>query len=137
MCLSLASPPNRILARLNVRATLSKKFNDRNRSPGSGPVVRNRTVVAAKLLIEFKPLPAFQVEGTCGGSHRSKMLTSEDHRQLAERCIRLAKECTKPSVAEHLVTLAANYLELAEQALRLREPATAVRRQHIKVMQKE
>ena len=54
------------------------------------------------------------------------MLTSEDHRQLAERCIRLAKECTKPSVAEYLMTLAANYVELAERALRLREPATAV-----------
>ena len=65
------------------------------------------------------------------------MLTSEDHRQLAERCIRLAKECTKPSVAEYLMRLAANYLDLAEQALRLREPATVVRRQHIKVMQKE
>jgi hypothetical protein len=65
------------------------------------------------------------------------MLTSEDHRQLAERCIRLAKECTKPSVAEHLMRLAANYLELAERALRLREPATAVRRQHIKAVQKE
>ena len=35
MCLSLASPPNRILARLDVRTTLSKKFNDRNRSPCS------------------------------------------------------------------------------------------------------
>ena len=45
------------------------------------------------------------------------MLTSEDYRQLTERCIRLAKECTKPSVAEYLMTLAANYLELAEQAL--------------------
>src|SRR6516165_617526 len=56
------------------------------------------------------------------------MLTSEDHRQLAERCIRLAKECTKPSVAEYLMNLAANYLELAEQALILREPATAVGR---------
>jgi hypothetical protein len=40
-------------------------------------------------------------------------------------------------VAEYLMTLAANYLELAERALRLRQPATAVRRQHIKVMQKE
>jgi hypothetical protein len=39
--------------------------------------------------------------------------------------------------AEHLMTLAANYLELAKRALRLREPATVVRRQHIKVMQKE
>jgi len=65
------------------------------------------------------------------------MLTSEDHRQLAERCVRLAKDCTKPSVAEYLITLAANYLELAEQALILREPATAVRRQHIKAVQKE
>jgi hypothetical protein len=64
------------------------------------------------------------------------MLTSEDY-QLTERCIRLAKECTKPSVAEYLMTLAANYLELAERALRLRQPATAVRRQHIKVMEKE
>jgi hypothetical protein len=63
------------------------------------------------------------------------MLTFEDHRQLAERCIRLAKECTKPSVAEHLMTLAANYLELAEHALRVHD--SAVRRRHIKVMQKE
>src|SRR5262249_10097267 len=54
------------------------------------------------------------------------MLTSEDHRQLAERCIRLAKEGPNPSGAEHLMTLAANNLELAERALRLREPATAV-----------
>jgi hypothetical protein len=33
MCLSLASPPNRILAHPDVRTTLSKKFNDRNRRP--------------------------------------------------------------------------------------------------------
>jgi hypothetical protein len=33
--------------------------------------------------------------------------------------------------------LAANYLELAERELRLREPAIAVRRQHIKAVQKE
>jgi len=65
------------------------------------------------------------------------MLTSEDHRQLAERCIRLAKECTKQGVTEYLMTLAGNYLELAERALRLREPATAVRRKHIKIVQKE
>jgi hypothetical protein len=94
-------------------------------------------VLRLSLLIEFKPFPGVWVEGSCGGSHRSRMLTSEDHRQLAERCIRLAKECTKPSVAEYLMTLAASYLELAERALRLREPVTAVRRQHIKVMQKE
>jgi hypothetical protein len=65
------------------------------------------------------------------------MLTSEDYRQLTERCIRLAKECTKPSVAEYLMTLAANYLDLAERALRVPEPATAVRRRHIKIMEKE
>jgi hypothetical protein len=46
-------------------------------------------------------------------------------------------EENKPSVVEYLMTLAANYLDLAEQALRLREPATVVRRQQIKVMQKE
>jgi hypothetical protein len=35
MCLSLASPPNRILARPDVRTTLSKKFNGRNQRPMS------------------------------------------------------------------------------------------------------
>ena len=32
MCLSLASPPKRILACLDVRTTVSKRFNDRSRS---------------------------------------------------------------------------------------------------------
>jgi hypothetical protein len=59
--------------------------------------------------------------GTYARGHHSDMLTSEDHRQLAERCIRLAKACTKPNVAESLMALAANYLELAEEALRLRQ----------------
>jgi hypothetical protein len=76
------------------------------------------------------------VEGICDRSHRSKMLISEDHRQLAPRCIRLAKACSKPTVAEQLMMLAASYLELAERALRLRQPATAVRQQ-INVVQKE
>src|SRR6266487_3395977 len=83
-------------------------------------------------LIEFKPSPVVLVEGTCDRS----IVSSEDHRQLAERCIRLAKTCTKPTVAEQLMTLAANYLELAERAIRLRQPATAVRQQ-INVVQKE
>jgi hypothetical protein len=52
------------------------------------------------------------------------MLTPKDHRELAARCLRLAKTCTKPSVAEQLMMLAASYLELAERALRLHEPAT-------------
>ena len=75
--------------------------------------------------------------GTYDRGHRSEMLTSEDHRQLAERCIMLAKACTKPSVAECLTTLAANYLELAERALRLHQLATAGRRHHIKLVQNE
>ena len=87
-------------------------------------------------LIELKPSPVVLLEGARDRCHRSGMLTSEDHRQLAERCIRLAKTCTKPPVAEQLVTLAANYLELAERALRLRQPASAVRQQ-IKVVRKE
>jgi preprotein translocase subunit Sss1 len=65
------------------------------------------------------------------------MLTSEDHRQLAERCIRLARECSKPSVAEYLMTLAADYLELAQQALIGREPATAIRRLPITAVKEE
>jgi hypothetical protein len=69
------------------------------------------------------------VEGTYDRSHRLGMLTYEDHRQLAERCIRLAKACARPTVAVELVTLAANYLELAERALRLSQAATAARPQ--------
>jgi hypothetical protein len=86
-------------------------------------------------LIEFKPSLTVLVEGTCERSHRSGMPSSEDYRQLAERCIRLAKACTRPAVAEQLMTFAANYLELAEQALRLSQPATAVRQQ-INIVQK-
>ena len=88
------------------------------------------------ILIDLKPSPVVLLEGARDRCHRSGMLTSEDHRQLAERCIRLAKTCTKPTVAEQLMMLAANYLELAERAMRLRQPATAVRQQ-INIVQKE
>jgi hypothetical protein len=54
------------------------------------------------------------------------MLTARDHRELAARCLLLAKTCTKPSLAEQLMMPAASYLELAERALRLHEPATAM-----------
>jgi len=54
-------------------------------------------------------------------------MTPEDHRQLAERCIRLAKTSSKPSVAEYLTALAADYLELAE--LTVRRPAASMRPQ--------
>jgi hypothetical protein len=48
-------------------------------------------------------------ERTRDRSHRSRMLTPKDHRELAARCLRLAKTCTKPSVAEQLMMLAASY----------------------------
>jgi hypothetical protein len=49
--------------------------------------------------------------------------------KIAERCIRLAKTCTEPRVAEQLLIFATNHLEQAELALRSRQPATVVRRQ--------
>jgi hypothetical protein len=41
------------------------------------------------------------------------MLTSEDYRQLAERCALLASECTTPGVVEALKMLALHYLTKA------------------------
>jgi hypothetical protein len=38
------------------------------------------------------------------------MLTSEDYRQLAERCALLASECTTPGIVGELRTLALDYL---------------------------
>jgi hypothetical protein len=38
------------------------------------------------------------------------MLTANDYRQLATRCIELAGESSEPSVAEALRALAADYL---------------------------
>jgi hypothetical protein len=61
------------------------------------------------------------------------MLSSEDHRQIAERCIRLAKTCTERRVAEQLMMSAANHLE---RALRLHQPALVVRRQTKLVQEK-
>jgi hypothetical protein len=51
------------------------------------------------------------------------MLTSEDYRQLAERCALLACECAAPLVAEALRALALDYLTLAAS------PATRSHRQ--------
>ena len=65
------------------------------------------------------------------------MLTADDHRQLAERCIRLAKACTKMGVAENLMIFAARHLELAELALRLRQPGATIERQHIRIVARE
>jgi hypothetical protein len=72
--------------------------------------------------MDIIPFPMVLVEGTCDHSHGSGMLTSEDLRELAQRCLTLAKTCTNPSVAEQLLMLAANYLELAERALGLHQP---------------
>jgi hypothetical protein len=40
-------------------------------------------------------------------------LTSEDYKQLAERCALLAFECATPGVAEELRTLALDYMTRA------------------------
>jgi len=56
-----------------------------------------------------------------------RMLNREDHRALAERCVRLAQACSKPKVAQYLMALAANYLELAELTGGIRrETATVI-----------
>jgi hypothetical protein len=73
------------------------------------------------------------VERTHDCGHSLGMLSSEDHRQIAERCMRLAKTCTEPRVAEQLMMFAANHLE---RALRLHQPALVVRRQ-IKLVQEK
>ena len=73
-------------------------------------------------LMNITPSPIVLVEGTRDHSHGSGMLTSEDLRELAQRCLRLAKTSTNPNVAEQLLMLAANYLELAQRALGLHQP---------------
>jgi hypothetical protein len=60
------------------------------------------------------------------GSIIQRMLNREDHRDLAERCVRLAQACSKPKVAQYLMTLAANYLELAELTGGVRHPTATV-----------
>ena len=65
------------------------------------------------------------------------MLTSDDHRELAERCKRLAETCTRPSVAEYLKALAANYLELAELAVRLHRPAAGAPPRHLHLVNED
>ena len=56
----------------------------------------------------------------------SAMLTSEDYKQLAERCVELASECSAPTAAEALRALAVDYLSRAAR-LRRRETATVQR----------
>jgi len=56
----------------------------------------------------------------------SAMLTSEDYKQLAERCAELASECSAPTVAEALRALAVDYLARAAR-LRRREITTVQR----------
>ena len=63
---------------------------------------------------------------TAAASIIPRMLSHEDNRDLAERCVRLAQECSKPKVAQYLLALAANYLELAEITGRVRGPPAPV-----------
>jgi hypothetical protein len=55
-----------------------------------------------------------------------RMLNPEDHRALAERCVRLAQECSRPGVTQYLMALAANYLEVAELTGGVRRPLAPV-----------
>ena len=41
------------------------------------------------------------------------MLICEDYKQLAERCVKLASECSEPPVADALRALATDYLARA------------------------
>ena len=84
-------------------------------------------------IIEFKPSSMVFVERTHDCSRSLGMLTPEDHRQIAERCVRLAKTCTEPGVVEQLMMFAASHLE---RALRFHQPALVVRRQ-IKLVQEK
>ena len=54
------------------------------------------------------------------------MLTSQDYKQLAERCAELASECSAPRVAEALRALVVEYFARAA-SLRRRETAAAAR----------
>jgi hypothetical protein len=57
------------------------------------------------------------------------MLTSEDYRELAERCVLLASECAAPNVAEALRTLALDYLtQAARPAAGGKQPRPRMRR---------
>jgi hypothetical protein len=47
------------------------------------------------------------------GARAKKMLISEDYRQLAERCLKLAGECSDPLMADALRALATDYLTRA------------------------
>ncbi len=57
------------------------------------------------------------------------MLTSEDYRQLAERCALLASECTTPGIVDELRTLALDYLTKA--ALPAGRPQQQMQRERI------
>jgi hypothetical protein len=48
------------------------------------------------------------------------MLISEDYRQLAERCLKLAGECSDPLMADALRALATDYLARADTPAGLR-----------------
>jgi hypothetical protein len=75
--------------------------------------------------------------GTPFSEHKLNMIDFtpvERLRAQAERCLRLAKECSVPSVAETLLALAAEYLE---RAAKLAEPAqSAVTQQQQQIQPK-
>jgi hypothetical protein len=56
------------------------------------------------------------------------MLTSQDYKQLAERCADLASECSAPGVAEALRALVVEYLTRAANLRRRETTAATLRR---------
>jgi hypothetical protein len=56
------------------------------------------------------------------------MLTSQDYKQLAERCAELASECSAPAVAGALRALVVEYLTRAASLRRRETAAAALRR---------
>jgi hypothetical protein len=72
--------------------------------------------------------------GTVLWAHKfgmSEPTAIERLRAQAERCLRLAKECTTPSVSETLLALAAEYLERAAKLARPAQPAVTQQQQQI------
>src|SRR5262245_42402418 len=82
MCLSLASPPHRILAHLDVRTTLSKKFTDRNQRPMSCTEEGRAKALARHRKAEAVPLLA-SVNGQYRHGERTKAAIAEQRKFTA------------------------------------------------------
>ena len=88
--------------------TIEKRHQRRRRGPLDQDAAPDDPAGKAEFLERNKagcPWPA--AEGPIA------MLISEDYKQLAERCLRLASECSEPRLADALRALAVDYLARA------------------------